>query len=249
MDGTVITLFVIATFFGSLTTGLTGFAAGLVVSGVWLHILTPVQSAVLIAAYGVANQAHGIWKVRRALQWRRILPLVLGAALGIPFGAWLVTYLNPAHIRVGIGVFLLAYSTYNLARPHFTPVEATRSLDFGVGILNGLVAGLTGLAGVISTIWCQLGGGSKDQQRAISQPVVFISMALTTATFAVSGHFFDAYTLKLFLYGLPALALGLWTGNMLYGKLDDAAFRKVILVLLFFAGLSLVLPGLFRWFA
>lgn len=141
MDGTVITRFVIATFFGSLTTGLTGFAAGLVVSGIWLHILTPVQSAVLIAAYGVANQAQGIWKVRRALQWRRILPLVLGAALGIPFGAWLVTYLNPAHIRVGIGVFLLlAYSTYNLARPHFTPVEATRSLDFGVGILNGLGA-------------------------------------------------------------------------------------------------------------
>jgi uncharacterized protein len=75
-----------------------------------------------------------------------------------------------------------------------------------------------------------------------------MSMALTTLTFAATGHFFDATILKLFLFGLPALALGLWTGNKLYGKLDDAAFRKVILVLLLFAGLSLVVPGLFRWF-
>jgi uncharacterized protein len=74
MDGTLIALFLIATFFGGLTSGLTGFAAGLGVSGVWLHIITPMQTAVRIATYGVVNQSYGIWKVRRALRWRRILP-------------------------------------------------------------------------------------------------------------------------------------------------------------------------------
>jgi uncharacterized protein len=246
MDGTLIALFVIATFFGSMTTGLTGFAAGLVVSGVWLHIMSPVQSAVLIAAFGVVNQAHGIWRVRHALQWRRILPMVLGGAVGIPVGAYLVTYLSPANVRLGIGVFLIAYSTYNLARPHFTLIKSNTAMDFGVGIVNGLVAGLTGLAGVLSTIWCQLGGVSKDAQRALAQPVVFITMVLTTLTFAVSGHLFHAELIKLFLLGLPALLLGLWAGTSLYGGLDDAAFRKVILVLLLFAGISLVVPAFFR---
>ena len=246
MDGTVIALFVIATFFGSLTTGLTGFAAGLVVSGVWLHIMTPLQSAVLIAAYGMVNQAHGIWKVRHALQWRRVLPLVLGGAFGVPVGAYLVTYLNPAHLRIGIGVFLIVYATYNLARPKFTPIMSNPPTDFGVGILNGFLGGLTGLSGVISTIWCQLGGGSKDAQRAVSQPVVFITMAMVTLTFAATGHLFNADILKFFVLGLPALLLGLWVGNTLYGKLDDVAFRKVILILLLFAGLSLVVPAFLR---
>jgi uncharacterized membrane protein YfcA len=50
---------------------------------------------------------------------------------------------------------------------------------------------------------------------------------------------------KLFLMGLPALLLGLWLGVRLYGRLDDAAFRKAILILLLISGLSLVGPAIF----
>lgn len=246
MDGTVLGLFLFATFLGGFTSGLTGFAAGLVVSGVWLQILTPLQTAVLIAAYGIVNQAYGVWKVRHALQWRRILPFVIGGAVGVPFGAYLVTFLNPAHLRVGVGALLILYSVYNLARPTFTPIKSNPATDGVIGVLNGLLGGLTGLGGVISTIWVQLGGGPKDVQRAIFQPVLFITMTMATLTFAAAGHLFNVDILKLFFMGLPALLLGLWLGVKLYGKLDDAAFRKAILILLLISGLSLVGPALFR---
>lgn len=246
MDGTVVGLFLFATFLGGFTSGLTGFAAGLVVSGVWLQILTPLQTAVLIAAYGVVNQAYGIWKVRRALQWPRILPFVVGGAVGVPLGAYLVTFLNPAHLRVGVGVLLIVYSAYNLTRPTFTPIKSNPAIDGGIGVLNGLLGGLTGLGGVISTIWVQLGGGPKDAQRAIFQPVLFITMTMTTLTFAAAGHLFNVDILKLFLMGLPAQLLGLWFGVRLYGRLDDAAFRKAILILLLISGVSLVGPAFFR---
>jgi uncharacterized membrane protein YfcA len=246
MDGTLIALFLIAAFLGGFTSGLTGFAAGLVVSGIWLHIITPLQTAVLIAAYGVVNQGYGIWKVRRALKWRRVLPFVIGGAVGVPLGAYLLTYTNPAYLRIGVGALLVAYATYNLARPTFSPVASNATADLGIGVLNGLLGGLTGLGGVIGTIWVQLGGGPKDAQRAIFQPVLFITMTMTTLTFAASGHLFNVDILKLFLLGLPVLLLGLWVGVTLYGKLDDAAFRKVILVLLLVSGLSLVLPTFLR---
>lgn len=243
MDGFNLTLFLTATFFGGLTSGLTGFAAGLVVSGVWLHIISPIQTAVLIAAYGVVNQGYGIWKVRHALKWRRVLPFVIGGAVGVPLGAFLLIYTNPAYLRIGVGVLLVAYATYNLARPTFSPVNSNATTDLGVGVLNGLLGGLTGLGGVISTVWVQLGGGPKDAQRAVFQPVLFMTMTMTTLTFAASGHLFSGDVLKLFLLGLPALLVGLWVGVFLYGKLDDAAFRKVILVLLLVSGLSLVVPA------
>ncbi len=246
MDGTVIGLFLLATFLGGFTSGLTGFAAGLVVSGVWLQILTPLQTAVLIAAYGIVNQAYGIWKVRDALQWRRILPFVIGGAIGVPLGAYLVTYIDPAHLRIGVGVLLIAYSLYNLARPALNPIKSNEVLDGGIGVLNGLLGGLTGLGGVVSTIWVQLGGRSKDAQRAVFQPVLFITMSMATLTFAVSGHLFSVDILKLFFMGLPALLLGLWLGVKLYGRLDDAAFRKAILILLLISGLSLIGPAIFR---
>ena len=243
MDGTVLGLFLFATFLGGFTSGLTGFAAGLVVSGVWLHIITPLQTAVLIAAYGVINQAYGVWNVRHALQWRRILPFAIGGAVGVPLGAYLVTFLNPAYLRIGVGVLLIVYSFYNLARPAFTPIESNPAADTGIGVLNGLLGGLTGLGGVISTLRVQLGGGPKDAQRAIFQPVLFFTMTMTTLTFAAGGHLFKFDTLKLFFMGLPVLLLGLWLGVRLYGRLDDAAFRKAILFLLLISGLSLVLPA------
>jgi uncharacterized membrane protein YfcA len=247
MDGTVIAFFLIAAFLGGFTSGLTGFAAGLVVSGVWLHIITPLQTAVLIAAYGVVNQGYGIWKVRHAMQWRLILPFVAGGIVGVPLGVYLLTYVNPAYLRVGVGILLIVYSCYNLARPNFTPVRSRPTVDASIGILNGVLGGLTGLGGVVSTIWVQLGGRPKDAQRAIFQPVLFLTMTMTTLTFAASGHLFNADILKLFLLGLPALLLGLWVGVRLYGKLDDAGFRKIILLLLLVSGLSLAVPmSMFR---
>jgi uncharacterized membrane protein YfcA len=246
MDGTVLGLFLFATFLGGFTSGLTGFAAGLVVSGFWLQILTPLQTAVLIAAYGVVNQAYGVWKVRHALQWRRILPFVIGGAVGVPLGAYLVTFLNPAHLRLGVGALLIACSAYNLTRPGLPPIKSNPAADTGIGVLNGLLGGLTGLGGVISTIWVQLGGGPKDAQRAIFQPVLFMTMTMTTLTFAAAGHLFNADIIKFFFIGLPALLFGLWVGVRLYGKLDDGAFRKAILVLLLISGLSLVVPAFFR---
>jgi uncharacterized membrane protein YfcA len=47
-------------------------------------------------------------------------------------------------------------------------------------------------------------------------------------------------TIRLFLLGLPALLVGTWLGWMLYGKLDEGAFRKVVLVLLLVSGVTLV---------
>jgi uncharacterized membrane protein YfcA len=41
-----------------------------------------------------------------------------------------------------------------------------------------------------------------------------------------------AETAKLFLIGLPALLAGSWLGLKLFGRLDEASFRKIVLVLL-----------------
>ena len=53
MDGLNLVLFLIAAFFGGLTSGVSGFAMGLVVSGVWLHIISPAQNALLIVLCGL----------------------------------------------------------------------------------------------------------------------------------------------------------------------------------------------------
>jgi uncharacterized membrane protein YfcA len=241
MDGLHLTLFIAATYFGGLTSGLSGFAMGLVVSGVWLHILSPQQNALLLVLCGLVTQGSGIWRVRHAIRWRTIWPFIIGGALGIPAGTALLTSVDPNTIRVSIGVLLLVYSLYSLIRPAFKPIRKNVAADFGVGIANGLISGLTGLGGVAVTVWCQLRGGQKDALRAIFQPVLFVTFVMTTISFAAAGAF-TLETLKLYGLALPALIAGIWSGFGLYGKLDDGAFRKVILVLLLASGVALIVP-------
>ena len=137
---------------------------------------------------------------------------------------------------------MVVYSLYSIARPD-QGTEGGVATHVGVGVVNGLIGGLTGLGGIAVTIWGQLRGGSKDVQRAIFQPVMFATFLMT----AISLGFVGAYTvetMKLYVLALPALIVGIGCGIWLYGKLDDAAFRKVILFLLLASGVSLVGPEL-----
>jgi hypothetical protein len=140
-------------------------------------------------------------------------------------------------------VLLVVYSVYGLARPVFRPVKAGLAADVSIGFLNGVLGGLTGLIGIVLAVWCQVRGLSKDAQRSIFQPVTFLAAVVTMVSLALAGAV-TAQTVKLYLLGVPVLFAGLWSGFRLYGKLDDAAFRRIVLLLLLVSGLSLILPRL-----
>jgi uncharacterized membrane protein YfcA len=241
MDGMVLGFFLLAAFLGAVTTGVAGFAMGLVVSGIWLHILTPVQTVTLMVSYSVLLQGYGVWKLRHALSWRRVAPFVIGGAIGVPIGAMLLAHINPAYLRTGVGLVLLLYSIYYLARPALEPVQGGVPADIVVGFLNGLLGGLTGLVGIVAVIWCQLRGWPKDVQRTIFQPVIITTSAMTAVWLGASGAV-TADTVQLFLLGLPMLLAGTWVGMRLYGRLDEASFRRVVLVLLLLSGIFLIVP-------
>ena len=207
MDGFVFPLFVLAAFAGGFVSGFSGFAMGLVVSGVCLHIITPLQTATLIAGYGLLTQGYGILKLRQALNWQNIWPLSLGTTIGIPIGVILLTYINPVYLRFGVGVLLVLYTIYGLARPAFKPMKIGIGPDIAIGISNGLVGGLTGLGGVISTISCQLRGWTKDLQRAVFQPVLFAAFVVISISMGITGAV-TPETLKIIWAWLAVFACG-----------------------------------------
>lgn len=243
MDGFPFVVFALAALVGGFVSGFSGFAMGLVVSGVWLHIITPIQTATLIAGYGLLTQGYGIFKLRHVLDLRRAWPLTLGTVIGIPFGVSILSYLNPTYLRTGVGVLLVIYAIHGLVRPVFAPMKIGTGADIAIGISNGLLGGLTGLGGIISTISCQWRGWPKDVQRAVFQPVLFAAFVVIAMSQAVAGSI-TRDTLALYTLGIPFMVAGLWSGFRLFGKIDDETFRKAVLVLLLFSGLSLIVSVL-----
>ena len=200
----------------------------------------PLQTATLIIAFGLLVQGYSVWKLRGTLDWRRLWPFVAGAALGVPVGVGILTWANPGHVRMGVGAFLVLYSLYALLRPAIPAVKAGgAAADAGIGFLNGVLGGITGLAGILVTIWCGLRGWPKDVQRTVFQPVAVAIFAMSALWIGVRGAI-TPEVIKLFLIGLPALFAGTWLGLKLFGRIDEATFRKIVLALLLASGALLI---------
>jgi uncharacterized membrane protein YfcA len=242
MDGMTfeLPLFLFATFAGAFIAGLSGFAFGLVAASLWLYILAPSQSAALIVGFGLLVQGYSVWKLRRALDWRRLWPFVAGAALGVPAGVTLLTWSDPRNLRVAVGVLLVAYSLYAFFRPSLKLAATGGRLgDAIIGFFNGVLGGLTGLAGILVTIWCGLCGWPKDVQRAIFQPVA-VAIFLMSALWLGAKGTVTVDTIKFFVIGLPFVFAGTWLGLKLFGRIDEAMFRNIVLALLFVSGAALI---------
>jgi len=232
-------LFFFATLLGAVVAGVAGFAFGLIASAIWLHIISPAQSAPLIAAFAILIQGATLWKLRHAIHLPRLVPFVVGGALGIPVGAAALSWASPTQMRIFIGVALVLFSIYSLARPDLPAVKGSSLADAIVGLLSGAFGGSTGLAGIPVIVWASLRRWSKDDQRAVFQPVVVAVFVMTLIWLGGTGMV-TAETLRLFWIGLPAVLVGTWIGLRLYGKLDEGGFRLVILVLLLVSGLMLL---------
>jgi len=230
-------------FLGAFVSGLAGFAMGVIVLGVWLHFLPPLQCAMLVVAFGLITQGYGTWRLRHAFEWRRIAPFVIGGAVGVPIGTAILAASDPRYFRAAVGLLIVAYGCYGLLRPAVRIERSSRALDAAVGALNGALAGAAGIIGIVITLWCQLRGWAKDVQRSVFQPVMLCASVLSTVALASAGGA-SWQTAKLFALGVPVTFAGTWAGLRLYGTVSESAFRRVVLVLLMMSGASLVVRAL-----
>src|SRR5262249_23113230 len=134
---------------------------------------------------------------------------------------------------------LVLFSVYTWARPGLQQRRGNSIADGLIGIASGLIGASTGLAGLPVIVWSTLRGWSKDEQRAVFQPVVISMFAMTLLWFGGS-NMVSIDTVQLFLIGLPAAVLGTWLGLKLYGTLDETRFRSIVLILIFISGLALL---------
>lgn len=241
MNGTTIYVFLFgATFLASFASGLAGFAYALIAAGVFLQFLPPPEAAALIIAGSIAAQTMTVFRLGSAMNWPRLWPFLLGGVIGVPAGVMILAKVDAGLFRFSIGVFLVAYSAFMLARR--TPMTITaggRFADGTAGMIGGVMAGMAGLSGAIPTIWCTMRGWPKDEQRGVFQPFILVIQCVALIALGGAGVV-TASTGIAFLICLPAVIVGTWLGHKLYRRVDDQQFRRIVLLLLLMSGVALV---------
>ena len=247
LDATAVALVCFGALLAGFTTGLTGFGTGLVASGVWFHVLPPETVPPLVALSSVAAQLVGLITVRRAFDWRRVWPFLIGGVTGVPVGVMALSIASPMLLRTSIGAFLLAYASIELfgrSRRRFDSLRS-RPADGCIGLGGGFLGGFAGLSGPLPLIWLQLTdrNSTADAQRAIYQPFNLAILALASIGMAVAGQITPDVLLIAALC-LPATLIGSWVGARLYKRISAERFRRLVLGLLLLSGAMLIAQAL-----
>jgi uncharacterized membrane protein YfcA len=230
-----------AVFAGGFVSGLAGFAFSAVAGGILLHVFLPLEAVPLMMACSVGVQATNLLALRKTLQWKGSLVLIAGGLFGVPIAVYLLQNADTRTFRTGFGVLIALYAGYTLFRPtliRFRQMEHHgRNVLIGFG--GGLIGGLTAMPGALPTIWCDMHGMPKNQQRGLVQPFIAATQIFALALMLSRNGLSPKIAIDL-AASLPALAAGTALGIQTFRKVNEVTFRRVILIILFFSGLSLV---------
>jgi uncharacterized protein len=169
---TYFVLLSVAVFSGAVVSALAGFAFSAVAGAILLHLMPPIEAVPLMMACSILVQVTSLLALLRGVQWRRSLVLAGSGLLGIVPAVYLLQHVDTRLFRVGFGVFVAGYSAYMLLRAAVTR-RACASGSIGEGLVGfggGLIGGLTAMPGALPTIWCDMQGIPKGEQRGLVQP-------------------------------------------------------------------------------
>ena len=235
---------------GGFVNGLTGFGTALAAMPFWLYVMPPPLAAQLAAAAGVMNQVQTLPAIWHAIDWRRVAPFIVPGLAGVPIGVWLLPYVGIRSFKLGVGVLLVTYCGFlllNASRRSLVPrtvaPEERPWADAAVGFGGGVLGGLAGLSGPLPTLWATFKPWSKDHKRVLFQSFNVTILSAMLVFSAVAGLMPSDIWFNLLLV-LPGTVVGVRLGVMVYRRLDDRRFDRLVLMLLLASGLSLIAGNL-----
>lgn len=165
----------------------------------------------------------------------------------IPAAAWAgyhyVLIEAPQAMERMLGAALVVHAALGLRAVRFSvPVRAEPALTPAVGLVNGLVTGMTGTFVVPIVMYLEALGLARGQLVQMMGIAFSVSTAALAAVLIAHGAYRPDAGLVSAAAVLPALA-GMALGAKLRARLTPAAFRRWLFAALGLVGLELVLAG------
>lgn len=224
---------VLAIFFGSYAKGVVGLGVPFIATPI-IASLYDLKTAIAIVALPMAlsDFPFVLFGLKYLPEARRLLPFILAGMVGMFFGARVLLVADQrvllAVLATVIAVFVLTgllnvlpvldRRTANLAGPPF-------------GFVAGVIQGSAGLSGPFATMFLL----SLDVPRHLFMFTINVIFQALDATQFIALHSVGLYTpglINLSLMGILPMVVGVWLGFKTQKHVNDAVFRRAVLVLL-----------------
>lgn len=246
-DALTLVWIALASLCAFIVRGVSGFGSSMIGIGALSIVLPPVQVIPAFLAVELLTTVNLLPSVWRQIDWRSLRWVVAGCALSTPLGLTLLATLDANPMRLAVSGCLLAIALLMLSglaqrlAPRRTP-GAWGAL--AVGGVSGLLNGAAGIGGPPAIVFCFATAGT-----AVSRATL-IAFFLFTDVYALAwaggAGLLENVGWRLIAAALPFALAGIWIGQRIYLKLDEARLRRLIWALLALLGGLGVAGGVWR---
>ncbi|OGD20797.1 MAG: hypothetical protein A2Y70_05215 [Candidatus Aminicenantes bacterium RBG_13_64_14] len=197
----------------------------------------------LVAFMGPTISLLILMKDWRAGDMKAAARLIVASLLGIPLGVYGLARLPEEPLKIVLGVLILLYGLFGLARPSVRIKNEKAWVPWMVGWTAGVLGGAYNTNGPPVVAYGMLRGWPPGRFRANLQ-----GYFLPTGLMILAGHglagMWTGEVFRFYLFSLPAIVLGVVLGGLVNRKLRPAVFVKLVYVFLAAMGAILLLRAL-----
>ncbi len=225
-------------FIAALTRSTFGFGDALIAMPLLalfidIKIATPLMA--LIAFFIAISILIKNWKnIEFKSAWR----LIVSSLVGIPIGIWYLDDINENIIKLTLGIIVLLFAAYNLAKPKLYYLKSEK-YAWIFGFIAGILGGAYNTNGPPIVIYSSLKKWNPQNFRATLQGYFFTTGILLVISHGIAGNYTNE-VLVYFAYCLPVTLVAVLIGARLNKKIPIIKFHKYIYMILIVLGFMLI---------
>jgi uncharacterized membrane protein YfcA len=242
LDTDIILVSAFIILLASIVKGLTGFGFALTSLPMLTIFLTPKTAIPLITVCSVFLDGYTFTEARRLVQYKEISPLVVSGIVGMILGTYFLVSLDSAAIKLAIGTVTILFTLASLMGVN-RKISNTKNASIPIGLISGVLGGLTSISGPPIVLFFNNQNVEKTIFRA-NLIAYFFSMYIATVPAYFFGNLITVDLLGLSVVLVPIMFLGAIIGIRASKKVNEAAFKKITLLLVLFTGITAILSAL-----
>ncbi|SHG55666.1 sulfite exporter TauE/SafE family protein [Ornithinibacillus halophilus] len=218
----------------------TGFGFSIMATPFLLMLFLPQEAIQINLILSLIISISLISKIRKDIDFSIVKRFIIGSIVGVPFGIIIFISMSITTFKIGVSILLLVLTLLLILNFR---VKGTRTRDFIVGGLSGLLTTSIGMPGPPLLLYFTGTDTQKEKLRA------------TTLAFYLFIYFISLVTQIIFtgtntliwessLYAIPLVFLGLFIGQIIFKWLNQRIFRIFTYILLSFTGIYLLIESL-----
>ena len=234
LTGVELAVAIVMVTLGSVVLGTVSFGLGMVASPALLLLLGAKPTIVIINSLITINLTLVLLRTRQHINLKVTRGLILGGLAAAPLGVFVLNVAEPGLLRIIVGVAIVTLGLLNLRETQL-PIAAFPGSGVFYGFVTCLAVTAISIGGPLGGVYAIAQRWPTQTVRAALAAMFSISSGIAVVLYAATG-LYDRDTLINLGMLVPGLLLGVGIASLLVGKLNERAFRYVVIVLVVAGG-------------